>query len=182
MVRRGHHRLHRLRRTRQRNDGGPPRVSGTGGSAHGAVADGTDDSDREHVQHACRGARSVDLHGNHAGGVLPRHGLPRGHHGGFDVPLGGGPARAVRPIGGNACGRRISGVSSRASGQFLRTGRLCAQPERDERFRDGHRGRLASRRRLLRTRDAAHVAFHPLLLGAGPRPRERPPLSRHQLA
>ncbi len=36
-------------------------------------------------------------------------------------------------------------------------------------------------RRLLRARHAAHQAVHPLLLGAGPRPGQRPPLPGHLL-
>jgi V-type H+-transporting ATPase subunit A len=57
---------------------------------------------RQHVEHAGGGARGVDLHGHHAGRVLPRHGQERVDDGRLDVALGRGAARDLRPPGGDA--------------------------------------------------------------------------------
>ena len=92
VVRRRDHRLHRLRRTRQRDDRGPARVPGTEGPAQRPAADGADDPDRQHLQHAGGGPRGLHLHGHHAGRVLPRHGLQRGRVRRLDEPLGRGAA------------------------------------------------------------------------------------------
>ena len=52
----GRDRVHRLRRTWQRDDGSAENVSRTGGSAHGALDDGAYGDDCEHLEHAGGGA------------------------------------------------------------------------------------------------------------------------------
>ena len=83
---------------------------------------------RQHLQHAGGGPRGFHLHRHHPGGVLPRHGLPRGHHGRFHLPLGGGAARNLRPAGGNARGGRLPGLSALPSVRVLRARRLWWKP------------------------------------------------------
>ena len=71
-------------------------------------------------------ARGVHLHGHHAGGILPRHGLRRGHDGGFHVPLGRSAARDLRPSGGDAPPKRASRLpASRLAAFYERAG--CVQ-------------------------------------------------------
>ncbi len=79
-------------------------------SAQRGVADGADDPDRQHVEHAGGGTRGVDLHGDHAGRVLPRPGVRRRADGRLDQPLGRGPARSLEPPGGDAGRGGLSGV------------------------------------------------------------------------
>ena len=68
-------------------------VPGTGGPEVRPPADGAHDHDRQHLEHARRGARGLHLHRHHAGRVLPRHGLRRGRHGRLD--LAAGPRRCA---------------------------------------------------------------------------------------
>ncbi len=82
---------------------------------------------RQYLQHAGGRPRGVHLHRHHPGGVLPRHGLPRGHHGRFHLPLGRGAARDLRPSGGDARRRGLPGLPARRLSAFYeRAG--CVQP------------------------------------------------------
>ena len=54
------------------------------------------DPDRQHLRHAGRGPRGLDLHRHHDGGILPRHGLLGRPYGRLHLPLGGSPPRDVR--------------------------------------------------------------------------------------
>ena len=99
---RGSRRLHRLRRARQRNDRRSARIPRAHRPAHGRESDEAHGADRQHLGYAGRGARSEHLHRYHHRRILPRHGLRRRSHRGFDLPLGGGPARNVGPSRGDA--------------------------------------------------------------------------------
>ncbi len=128
VVRRRHHRLHRLRRARQRDDRRAHLLPRADRPALGAQPHGAHDPDRQHLQHARGRARGVDLHRGHPGGVLPRHGLRRGDHGGFHLTVGRGAARAFRTARGDARGRGVPRLPADASRRVLRAGGEGARP------------------------------------------------------
>ena len=94
--------LRRLRRARQRADRGARGVPRARRSAHRRLADAAHDHDREHLEHAGRRPRGVDLHRDHGGRVLPRPGLSRRADGRLHQPLGRGAARGLQPARGDA--------------------------------------------------------------------------------
>ena len=71
------------------------------------------DARREHVEHACRRARGVDLHGHHARRVLPRPGHERLDDGRLDFALGRGAARDLGPPRRDAGRLGLPGVRRR---------------------------------------------------------------------
>ena len=121
------HRLHRLRRARQRDDRRAHRPAAARGSAHRAAADGAHRAGRQHLQHARRRARSVDLHRHHHRRVLPRHGLRRRPARRLDLALGRGAARDLRPPRRDARRGGLPGLPGDAAGRVLRA-RRCSSP------------------------------------------------------
>ena len=81
--------------------------------------DGAHGAHRQYQQHARGRPRGVHLHGHHAGGILPRHGLRRGHDGGFHLPLGRSAARDLRPSGGDARRRGLPRLPAQPPGRVL---------------------------------------------------------------
>ena len=75
VVGRGHRRLHRLRRARQRDDGRSDGVPGADRPAQRRAPHEAHRPHSEHLRHARRGPRGLHLHGHHHRRVLPRHGL-----------------------------------------------------------------------------------------------------------
>ena len=140
-------RLRRLRRARQRADRGAPGVPAARRPAQRGVADGAHDPDREHVEHAGGRARSVDLHGDHAGGVLPRPGLSRRADGRLDQPLGRGAARGLEPARGDARRGGLSRLPVVPAGRVLRASRSGPVPRVGPARRVGDRSSAPSRRR-----------------------------------
>mmetsp|Transcript_33710 Transcript_33710/g.62304 ORF Transcript_33710/g.62304 Transcript_33710/m.62304 type:complete len:241 (+) Transcript_33710:433-1155(+) len=95
----GRHRVRRVRRARQRDGGGPVRLSrtdhdGQGRGDGGREGGGHHEADHprgQHVQHARGGAGGVHLHRHHPRRVLPRPGHERVHDGRLDLSVGRGP-------------------------------------------------------------------------------------------
>jgi len=69
--------------------------------------------DRQHLQYAGSGAGGFGLHCGHDWRVFPGYGLCGSAAGRFNLPLGRGDARNLRPAGGDAGGRGLSGISGR---------------------------------------------------------------------
>ena len=96
-------------------------------------------------------------------------------------PLGRGPARDIRPPGGDARRGELPGLSAQPSGRLLRARRVCGHALRQGGLRHRHRSGLAPGRRLLRAGHAEYPALCALLLGPGPLPGLRAPLPQHKL-
>ena len=92
-------------------------------ATHRAPADGAHRHHREHVEHAGRRARGVDLFRDHRRRVFSRPGTARRADGRLDVALGGGAARGVGPVRRTARRRRLSGVPVVAARGLLRARR-----------------------------------------------------------
>ena len=86
------------------------------------------DPDREHLEHAGRRPRGVDLHRDHGGRVLPRPGLPRRADGRLDEPLGRGAARGLQPARGDARRGGLPRVPVVPAGRVLRARRRGPLP------------------------------------------------------
>ena len=115
---------------------------------------------------------------------FPRHGLRRGRPGRLHLPLGRGPARDVRPSGGDARRGGLPRLPGQPSGPVLRArgrGRVPRQ-RRAPRQRHRHRRRLAPGRRHIRAGLPGHHAHSQGVLGAGLLPGLRQALPRHKLA
>ena len=91
--RRGHRRG--LRRTRRRSRGDDQRVSAIVRSQDWRHLDGPHDHHLQHLVHAGRGAGGFDLHGHHAGRVLPADGVRRAPDRRLDRRVG--PRRCAKP-------------------------------------------------------------------------------------
>jgi vacuolar-type H+-ATPase catalytic subunit A/Vma1 len=77
---------------------------------------------------------------------------------------------------------RVPGVAAGAAGPVLRARRGGDDAGRRAGVGQHRRGRQPAGRRLLGARHPAHAAVHPVLLGAGHRTGQRPPLSLDPLA
>ncbi len=139
VVGRRHNRLPRLRRARQRDDPGAGRVPRAQGPADRPPPHGAHHPRREHLQHARGRPRGVHLHGHDHSRILPRHGLPRRADGGLHLPLGGGPARDLRPPGGDARRGELPGLPAQPPRRLLRARRLCGHARRRGGLRHRHR-------------------------------------------
>ena len=71
VVRRRHHRLHRMRGARQRDDRSAARVPGAQGSPLRPLPHGAHHPHRQHLQYARGGSGGLHLHRHHPGRVLP---------------------------------------------------------------------------------------------------------------
>ena len=89
----------------------------------GQSPDGAHGADRQHLRYARRGPRGVHLHRHHHRRIFPRHGLLGGADGRLHLPLGGGPARDVRPSGGDARRGGLPRLPGQPPGAVLRAGR-----------------------------------------------------------
>jgi hypothetical protein len=99
-----------LRRTGRRSRRDHHAVPGNERPAHRRNADGPHDHHLQHVVHAGRGPRGVDLHGDHVGRILSPNGLERAADRRFDVALGAGDARDLGTHGRNPGRRSLSGL------------------------------------------------------------------------
>ena len=96
-----HHRLRRLRRTRQRDVRSParfPRIDGRR-RREDRVHHGPHDPRGQHLQHAGRRSRGLHLHRHHVVRILSRYGLQRFHDGGLHFSLGRSLERNFRQVG-----------------------------------------------------------------------------------
>jgi hypothetical protein len=120
-----HHRLRRLRRTRQRDVRSPARFPGIDGRRRreDRVHHGSNDPRGQHLQHAGRRPRGLHLHRHHVVRILSRYGLQRFHDGGLDFSLGRGLERNFRQAGRNAGRFRISSIPRCQACVVLRAGR-----------------------------------------------------------
>ena len=154
---RGHHRLRRLRRARQRDDRRADGVPGAARPAHRRKPDEAHRADRQHLGHACGGARSVHLHRHHHRRVLPRYGLQGGHYGRLHVAAG--PRRCAKcPAVWRKCPAKkaIPPTWPAAWREFYeRAGWVECLGERRPHGRDlRHRRGIPARRRYFRARNA----------------------------
>ena len=178
VVRRGRHRLRRLRRARQRDGRRGRGAERADRPPHRRPAGPAHRGRRQHLEHADDGPRGEHLHRGDGGGVLPRHGLPRGADRGLHVAVGRGAA-GVRVEVRGAAGR--GGVPRRpgvGAGRVLRAGRSRHHARRPPRVGHDHRGGLPARRRPHRAGDRPHPAVRPVGVEPGPGPGLRPALPR----
>ena len=119
-LQRRRHRLPGLRRTRQRARRRARGIPAAHRSEDRPTVDGTHRHHRQHVEHAGRGTRSVDLLCGHRGGIFSRPGPRRRPDGRLDEPLGGGVARGIRALRRTSRRRWLPRVSFVAARRFLR--------------------------------------------------------------
>jgi len=120
-----HHRLRRLRRTRQRDVRSParfPRIDGRR-RREDRVHHGPHDPRGQHLQHAGRRSRGLHLHRHHVVRILSRYGLQRFHDGGLHFSLGRSLERNFRQVGWNAGRFGISSLPRCQACVVLRAGR-----------------------------------------------------------
>ena len=165
-LQRRRHRLSRLRRARQRNGGRARRIPAARRSADRAAADGTHGDHRQHVEHAGRGARGVDLFRDHRRRIFPRPGLARGADGRLDQPLGRGAARSLRPLRRASRRRRLSRVPVEPPRRLLRARGHRRAARGRHRLGHGDRRDQPAVGRLLRAGDEPHQALREGVLGA----------------
>ena len=124
------HRVRRVRRAWQRDDGNAVEAAESRGPALRPSSRRSDGSGREHVEHAGAGARGLDLYRRHDCRVLPRHGVSRRAARRQHVPLGGSVARDLRSARRDARRGGLSPVSVEPSGELLRACRPRADARR----------------------------------------------------